>query len=997
MKKVELNGQQQQHYAAFPIRTRRPSRPDAMARNGKQGEEAGRPSGFKKRWWNRLIRSIIGLTVVLAGLVAISGAVVGMSADDAGRHLDQETLLYFELAPDFPTVGLELAAGTTVVRLESILVLDTETHYDPRTLHPYGLELELLDDDGHTLETRVIHQETRLSRAGWEGEGWTWANASVRDGSVELADNRLTEIPVMGDALPRRVLKVRALKGQNSHVLLRAYARRDIPAWEQALKLKGIGPRQASELAERITHRSWSQLGRVEREALVSHEWMRLAAVGNEGTGYRVKPVWFSGFALPDAPRAALARFYATPWRDMAINARGPGTLILERDDLLEEVPPQWPVEIPYVQQVFVRLVGESDGEIEQSCVFPRNSSRCEIPITAQGLVTLHISTRRPLPTRERPRAQVLRPKLVLAETLMPEPISAPETELNLAEKGEEREEFQGDINGFSRIPSALTQTVAEEPTLLSRLLAGTLLAEPLPATQGTVEESSAEGSAATPGWIGLRVYESAPEMAVGDRPVLPEAPGLLRVQPDVRTLYTYRIDAALTPLRLGLFHPKGDIIGLILRPELGPPPAPEAVDMSVELTLTNAEGVAVGWATCAARVQASRYEFYRDSTSNHSRVGERTACYVPYPAGARWLEVRSQTPVDVQFLERAPWVTHEELEPPYRLEVEDGVDFRYAPLFRRKWEPVRPTEEAALWQADRMTRIAAQVRLEVSPVRAARWVAQGPAQRVEPEGEPLEHLLLEPIQPAEISAETTSWVALVPGEVTAVSLPGGPVRVHHRVGASAVGSSLALYLDATSTGKGHLQTRIGTLSLARQPQGTYPLRLEAPPGLYLVEGSSPSPAAQLYRRGTVYPLRRGEPLVVTMPSGGNARFMHAQIFVPSSHAGPLQISSQVDTVGPFRGKSGGTQLGPRQMHTVSHSMRPSEPSGSSFIQDLSDVTLHGPHRLTRRVVSGGVPGIQQVSWRIEQGPEEVYVRFIVRGERQDTGDSQRLSLAYEY
>lgn len=871
---------------------------------------------MKLRKLTSLAWALLGAGGVLLGMGGLLGTLVGLGEPLQARAQAQESVLYYELTPEAKPLKLELLPGVSVVKLEAILALPGNEPYDPTTLYPFGVEVRVVNAAGEVLLARTLHQETRLSRAGWDGSRYTWANAMVRDGSAELADNRLMELLIPGQEQVRQLL-IRPVAGKYARLLVRAYAQRQLPDWERALKLQGVGATNAQGLADKLGGSPWPLLSPLERDAAVARAWQRLSAEGEEKQDYHVRPVWFSGFSAPDASKAALARFYLTPWRDAAVTVRGPGIVRLERDDHLEERLPAWHEPLGLSPRAHVRVVSELGGAPrEQTCELRENHATCELVLTQAGLHTLHVRT-------------------------------------------------------------------------------------------------------GQPGYLGVTYQLESPGMAVGDQPLVEQRDGWLRVQPDVRTLVGWRVAEGLDPLTLELLNPSGDVVGIVARPVLTPEQAQAALDpklpaeqkprLQLTFELLDAEGKTVRRAQCEQLVQPSRYEFYREAKAQALLVAERVTCYVPYPPEARRLALSSRAPVDLQLLERVPWIEQEELELPYALSSLEQVQFRYAPLFRRRWEPVRPEREGELWQAERATRIAAQVRLEPEPP-SVKSVSRSPGVALTPEGMPARQGLLVP----QARGEGEGLVALVPGQALRVTVPGGPLRVLHRVSQLEPGAQVRLVVgsrgaaegaaDGTADGAADgtaerfpavpLLSTLGQVTLGSVARGEQTLRLEGPPGLYLLAGESAE--GMRWRRQTGWSLRRGEPLRVNVPMKAEARRLAVQVYAPEDWRSSVVLAAQVRgkrrVPDPLRWRS------PTPEQQLLSVQRPGK-RARVLLEDRAELELNALEGARVRLGEDLATGVAGVTLSVVQGPPELWVRLIVLDEatQAEPDEDVRLSLSTLY
>lgn len=859
---------------------------------------------MKRRMLTSLGWALLGAGGVLLGVGGLLGTLVGVGEPLHARTQAQESVLYYELTPQDKPLVLELLPGASVVRFETLLALPGDEPYDPATLYPFGLEVRATDHTGKVWLSRSIHQETRLSRAGWDGAQYTWANAMVRDDSLELADNRLMELHIPGVEQPRR-LQLRPLPGPYARVLVRVYVQRELPAWERTLKLQGVGVAHAQGLAEKLGGAPWPLLSPQERDAAVARDWQRLSAEGEEHIDYRVRPVWFSGFSVPDASRAALARFYLTPWQDAAVTVRGPGVVRLMREDHLEERLPDWSQPLGVSTEARVKGVSELGGApLEQICELPENNSMCEVRLTQAGLHTLHVGV-------------------------------------------------------------------------------------------------------AQAGYLGLTYQLESPGMAVGDRPLVEQRDGWVRVQPDVRTLMGWRVEAGLDPITLELLNPRGDVVGIVARQALTPEQAEAALDpqksamqkphLRLSLALLDDAGRSLSTSTCEQALLPSRYEFYRALKAQSTRVSERVMCYVPYTSEAKRLAISSEAPVDVQLLERVPWVEQDELELPYELSSLEQVTFRYAPLFRRRWEPVRPEREGELWQAERVTRIAAQVRLEPEPVAPVARAGRGPGRVLVPEGMVNRQGLLVP----QGRGEGEGLVALEPGRPLPVSVEGGPLRVLYRLSQLEPGAELRLTVGEHVQPSVPLLSALGQVTLGRVERGEQRLSLEAPPGQYWVVGESQE--GTRWRRQTGWSLRRGEPLTVKVPMRPEGRRLAVQVYAPSDTrgGGPGDAWRSVVLAAQVQGKRRVSDplrwVVPTPEQQVL-SFRRVEKQGRVLLEDRADqswVLLEGARVRLGDDLVGGTVGVRL---SMVQGPPEVWVRLIVLDEVGVPEDDEvRLSLSSMY
>lgn len=854
-----------------------------------------------------MIRALLGLLGVCLGLGALLLSLLGLGETLRAERIERESVLYFVLAPEGAPVRMGLPSGASSVRLETMPVFPAALTPDPDAVFPYGLGVTVLDEAGSALLTQEIQQETRISSAATlqEGEDGSprWARALLRDPAKQLADNRVVRLEVPEEARARRTLEVQLLPGLSGPVLLRAYAQRALAPWEQTFRARALGRQQALRLSEVLSWRPWQLFSPPEREAILAHTWMRLAADGREGRDFQVTPVWFTGMNAPPQSVPSPGRFFLSPARDAALTLRGSGTLVLERSDALEGVPPAWTPELAPAESVAVHFASAREGMASAplTCHFPQNGARCTLPVSFLEATTLT---------------------------------------------------FQ-------------------------------------------VENGR---------YLGLKYLLTDPLRQVGDALAAPADPGLLQVEPDVRTLLAWRVAPEEAPLTVRLRHPTGDVVSVVARVRLPPAFAPvdeQAQVPRLTLELLRPDGAVASRLLCEVLALPSRFEFYREVWQGTYRVGERQVCHVPYTAEVASLSIRASMPVDVQLYERVPWITQEAWDFPYLLPEQAALRWRYAPLRVRRWEPIQPEDVEALWQAGRATRIAAQVRLSApgsgpgSPgqARPARGMS------IKPLSDPRQQELLEPVAAAQlesIKAQTADitnvdglLVALPHGREVLVRMAGGPLRLLHRLPTESVGETAWLEVDAMRRPAQGVLARSGSLPMGSARAGVRRLLLHAPPGQWLLEGESLSAELPVFKRKRVWALTREEPLKVQIPIKQDSRTVRAEVFVSAQASRPVLLESRLDggklrqTTTTWQGAS--TRV--VQQHVI-----PLTTGAPRGLLDRLDARLRPGVKLAHRLGTDLAPGTHTLELRLRSGPQEVWVRFFVLDEAAEPSEARQVA-----
>ncbi len=278
----------------------------------------------------RQLVPLLGLLLVLAGTAAAGWKAIRAAGADPDpllrKRADAERVFYYRI-DDHWSARFPVAPGTPVVKLITHAVLPAGAPYDPSAQVAYAVRVRVLAG-GRALSDRVLHAVSRQSKADRRGDTWLHESAFVRDGSLQLADDRvlLVTLPSGDTPLDLEILPA----GTAGDVLVRAYAfaPRSVTARQQREKV--LSEREREALVERSTWLPWPLVPSAERFARLRLRYQRLSAQGERDVNYQLRTVYDTGFRAPASEQRGGQPDLIDANRGQAVDVVGPAMLAVE-------------------------------------------------------------------------------------------------------------------------------------------------------------------------------------------------------------------------------------------------------------------------------------------------------------------------------------------------------------------------------------------------------------------------------------------------------------------------------------------------------------------------------------------------------------------------------------------------------------------------------------------------------------------------------------------
>jgi hypothetical protein len=253
--------------------------------------------------------------IVVAVSLAMLLALLGVRDFDSSREPSDEILAY-EVS-DESSVTVTLSGGIERVLINTWLLVPIDAR-DP--LFPYGIEMVVSNLEGEIVATRRFETRSRLS----DIEGNLTAEARVADAKAWVCEPRSFELETGALAGQAGLLRVRALPGPHSRVLLRMTHPAARGEWERRILERALGPEEMRRIMAGRSSLGFFDLPVEQRMDALGHWERRLTAQGSEGRDYQSRRLLIGNPSAPRRPERWLeAGVDTSPEQQIALNLSG--------------------------------------------------------------------------------------------------------------------------------------------------------------------------------------------------------------------------------------------------------------------------------------------------------------------------------------------------------------------------------------------------------------------------------------------------------------------------------------------------------------------------------------------------------------------------------------------------------------------------------------------------------------------------------------------------
>ncbi len=243
---------------------------------------------------------------------------------------EAERVLYYRMTRENgPKIRLSGAERT--LRIITHVMLPPGLEYDPTRRIRYGIKLEITS--GNTsLWKHEIYTQSRQSKEGEQEDGvFLKENSFVRDGSIQVSDDRMFIIHLDPDRIPANALLHTTLIGREAKEgLIRFYNQTERGQLERIVRARALPRSKQQDNVRTNTYEPWAMVEPDEKYMRVRFRTERLSAVGKRGVDYETQVVYYTGFRLPLELLEVEEMIKVHRHRYGALNIVGPTTLELD-------------------------------------------------------------------------------------------------------------------------------------------------------------------------------------------------------------------------------------------------------------------------------------------------------------------------------------------------------------------------------------------------------------------------------------------------------------------------------------------------------------------------------------------------------------------------------------------------------------------------------------------------------------------------------------------
>lgn len=222
----------------------------------------------------------------------------------------------------------EIFGNERLIKIVSHAVLDPELEYDPRRTVSYGFRLRLMDENQLLWQHDAL-LDSRQSKDERLDDIWMRENAFTSRLDTELSDDRMLLVHLPEDALPGSTLEL-TLLGEPERALVRVYKYAERSEGAQRRALRRVDEAGDQSVFTHNTFTPWFLLTEADKLDRLSHNFERMAPVGEAGTDFHSQSVFYTGFRSSIEDLESAGGLVLERHRGLALNVQGPTALRVE-------------------------------------------------------------------------------------------------------------------------------------------------------------------------------------------------------------------------------------------------------------------------------------------------------------------------------------------------------------------------------------------------------------------------------------------------------------------------------------------------------------------------------------------------------------------------------------------------------------------------------------------------------------------------------------------
>jgi hypothetical protein len=340
-----------------------------------------------RRWIPHLVQvftvsAVVGICVWVAYQRHLPPAPLARKIAEAER-------LSYQVVTRAQGPRFEIRGNERLIKIVSHAVLDSDLEYDPRRAVSYGFRLRIMDA-GRSLWQHDALLDSRQSKDARLGDIWMRENAFTSRLDTELSDDRMLLVHLPEDLVPGSTLEL-TLLGEPEEALVRVYKYTERSEGAQRRALHRVDEAGGRPVFTRNTFTPWSLLADEDKLDRLSHNFERMAPVGEAGMDFYSRSVFYTGFRSAAEDLESDQGLVLERHRGLVLNVLGPTSLRVELrrastdpSESIEQAGHAHPGDV-----VRIRAVSEDATAREQ--VRPSDASlRWELPVSSSRRPEIH-------------------------------------------------------------------------------------------------------------------------------------------------------------------------------------------------------------------------------------------------------------------------------------------------------------------------------------------------------------------------------------------------------------------------------------------------------------------------------------------------------------------------------------------------------------------------------------------------------------------------------
>jgi hypothetical protein len=244
------------------------------------------------------------------------------------RKIAEAERLSYQVVTRAQGPRFEILGNERLIKIVSHAVLDPDLAYDPRRVVSYGFRLRLMDE-GRLLWQHDALLDSRQSKDARLGDIWIRENAFTSRLDTELSDDRMLLVHLPEDALPGSTLEL-TLLGEPDKALIRVYKYTERSEGALRRALHRVDEAGGRAVFTRNTYTPWFLLTEEDKLDRLSHNFERMAPVGEAGMDFYSESVFYTGFRSAAEDLESDGGLVLERHRGLVLNVLGPTSLRVE-------------------------------------------------------------------------------------------------------------------------------------------------------------------------------------------------------------------------------------------------------------------------------------------------------------------------------------------------------------------------------------------------------------------------------------------------------------------------------------------------------------------------------------------------------------------------------------------------------------------------------------------------------------------------------------------